>query len=86
MQKSKTQNLVMCSVFVALIAAGAFIKIPVPVVPFIYLAAFIYNDGWSFAWRKTWRCLCGSIYSDGASRASHICGRRRFGICSETEF
>ena len=34
MQKNKTQNLVLCSLFVALIAAGAFIKIPVPVVPF----------------------------------------------------
>ena len=32
MQKNKTQNLVLCSLFVALIAAGAFIKIPVPVV------------------------------------------------------
>lgn len=34
MQKIKTQNLVMCALFVSLIAVGAFIKIPVPVVPF----------------------------------------------------
>lgn len=31
---SKTQSLTYCSLFTALIAAGAFIKIPVPVVPF----------------------------------------------------
>ncbi|MGN1185158.1 MAG: biotin transporter BioY [Oliverpabstia sp.] len=31
---SKTKNLINCSLFTALIAVGAFIKIPVPVVPF----------------------------------------------------
>ena len=31
---SKTKQLVFCSLFTALIAVGAFIKIPVPVVPF----------------------------------------------------
>ena len=31
---SKTKNLINCSLFTALIAIGAFIKIPVPVVPF----------------------------------------------------
>ena len=31
---SKTKTLIYCSLFTALIAAGAFIKIPVPVVPF----------------------------------------------------
>ena len=30
----KTKDLVLCAMFVALIAVGAFIKIPVPVVPF----------------------------------------------------
>lgn len=34
MQKSKTHNLIVCSLFVALIAVGAFIKIPIPVLPF----------------------------------------------------
>ena len=34
MQKNKTINLVLSSLFVSLIAVGAFIKIPVPVVPF----------------------------------------------------
>ncbi|WP_394915756.1 biotin transporter BioY [uncultured Robinsoniella sp.] len=32
--KIKTSDMVMCALFTALIAAGAFIKIPVPVVPF----------------------------------------------------
>lgn len=31
---SKTKTLIYCSLFTALIAVGAFIKIPVPVVPF----------------------------------------------------
>lgn len=30
----KTSNLILCALFVALIAVGAFIRIPVPVVPF----------------------------------------------------
>jgi len=34
LRSEKTKNMVLCAMFVALIAAGAFIKIPVPVVPF----------------------------------------------------
>ena len=34
LQMSKTKTLIYCSLFTALIAVGAFIKIPVPVVPF----------------------------------------------------
>lgn len=34
MKTSRTKDLIMCSLFVALIVVGAFIKIPVPVVPF----------------------------------------------------
>lgn len=34
MQREKTRNMILCAMFVVLIAAGAFIKIPVPVVPF----------------------------------------------------
>lgn len=33
-QKSKIQKIAMCSLFTALTAVGAFIKIPVPVIPF----------------------------------------------------
>lgn len=34
MRTTKTRDLILCSLFVALIAVGAFIKVPVPVVPF----------------------------------------------------
>lgn len=34
MKNEKTKTMILCAMFVALIAAGAFIKIPVPVVPF----------------------------------------------------
>lgn len=34
MRKNKTKDLILCSLFVALIIVGAFIKIPIPVVPF----------------------------------------------------
>ena len=41
----KTKNLVMCSLFVALIVVGAFIKIPVPVVPFTLQLLFTMMAG-----------------------------------------
>lgn len=34
MQKINTKNLILCALFSALIAVGAFIRIPIPVVPF----------------------------------------------------
>lgn len=34
MRREKTRDMVLCAMFVALIAAGAFIKVPIPVVPF----------------------------------------------------
>lgn len=34
MQREKTRDMVLCAMFVVLIGAGAFLKIPVPVVPF----------------------------------------------------
>lgn len=34
MRRSKTEKLVLCALFAALTAAGAFIRIPIPVVPF----------------------------------------------------
>lgn len=34
MNRNKTQKLILCSLFVALIVVGTFIKIPIPVVPF----------------------------------------------------
>ncbi len=40
MTVTKTKDLTLCALFVALIAAGAFIKIPVPVVPFTLQTLF----------------------------------------------
>ena len=34
MRKKKVLNMILCALFAALIAVGAFIKIPIPVVPF----------------------------------------------------
>ena len=34
MKNGKTKDMVLCALFVALIAVGAFIKVPIPVVPF----------------------------------------------------
>lgn len=41
MQIQKTKNMVLCAMFVALIAVGAFIRIPIPVVPFTLQILFI---------------------------------------------
>lgn len=45
MQKNKTKDLVMCSLFIALIVVGAFIKIPIPVVPFTLQLLFTMMAG-----------------------------------------
>lgn len=45
MQNNKTKDLIMCSIFVALIVVGAFIKIPVPVVPFTLQLLFTMMAG-----------------------------------------
>ena len=45
MNRSKTKNLIMCALFSALIAVGAFIKIPVPVVPFTLQLLFTMMAG-----------------------------------------
>lgn len=45
MNTSKTKNLIMCALFIALIAVGAFIKIPVPVVPFTLQLLFTMMAG-----------------------------------------
>lgn len=45
MNRSKTKHLIMCALFSALIAVGAFIKIPVPVVPFTLQLLFTMMAG-----------------------------------------
>ena len=41
----KTKNLILCALFVALIAVGAFIRIPIPVVPFTLQLLFTMMAG-----------------------------------------
>lgn len=43
--KSNTHNLVLCALFTALIAVGAFIRIPIPVVPFTLQLLFTMMAG-----------------------------------------
>ena len=45
MKGKKIRNLILCAMFVALIAAGAFIRIPVPVVPFTLQLLFTMMAG-----------------------------------------
>lgn len=45
MKANQTKNIIMCSVFAALITAGAFIKIPVPLVPFTLQFLFTMLSG-----------------------------------------
>ena len=49
---NKTTNLILCSLFTALIAVGAFIKIPVPVVPFTLQFLFTTLAGWLLGSKK----------------------------------
>ena len=45
MKTGKTRELVLCALFVALIAVGAFIKVPIPVVPFTLQLLFTMMAG-----------------------------------------
>lgn len=45
MKPEKTRNLILCSLFMALIAVGAFIRIPIPVVPFTLQLLFTMMAG-----------------------------------------
>lgn len=45
MNKLNTKSLILCSLFAALIAVGAFIKIPIPVVPFTLQVLFTTLSG-----------------------------------------
>lgn len=60
MRNSKTKNMILCAMFVALIAVGAFIKIPVPVVPFTLQYLFTMLAGLLLGSKKG--CLAVGIY------------------------
>lgn len=44
-RKMTTENLILCGVFTALIAVGAFIRVPVPFVPFTLQVLFVFLAG-----------------------------------------
>ena len=60
MRNEKTRNMVMCAMFVALIAAGAFIKIPIPAVPFTLQYLFTMLSGLLLGGKRG--CLSVCIY------------------------
>ena len=49
---TKTRSLVYCALFTALIAVGAFIKIPIPVVPFTL--QYCLRCWQEFFWDRDW--------------------------------
>lgn len=60
MRSEKTKNMVLCAMFVALIAVGAFIKIPIPVVPFTLQYLFTMLAGLLLGGKRG--CLAVCIY------------------------
>lgn len=68
---SKTKTLIYCSLFTALIAAGAFIKIPVPVVPFTLQYLFTMLAGLLLGSKRGTISVVAS-HASGACRASDL--------------
>lgn len=60
MRSERTKNMILCAMFVALIAVGAFIKIPVPVVPFTLQYLFTMLAGLLLGWKRG--CIAVCVY------------------------
>ena len=58
MRREKTKDMILCAMFVALIAVGAFIKIPVPVVPFTLQYLFTMLAGLLLGGRRGCAAVC----------------------------
>lgn len=58
MKREKTKNMILCAMFVALITAGAFIRIPVPVVPFTLQYLFTMLAGLLLGGKRGFTAVC----------------------------
>lgn len=56
--EEKTKNMILCAMFVALIAVGAFIKIPIPVVPFTLQYLFTMLAGLLLGGKRSSFAVC----------------------------
>ena len=63
-KKVNVQQLVLCGIFTALIAIGAFIRIPVPLIPFTLQLFFVTMAGFYWA-QEVARLVLGFIWSWG---------------------
>lgn len=61
MRSGKTKTMILCAMFVALIAVGAFIKIPVPVVPFTLQYLFTMLAGLLLGGKRGCLAVCAYI-------------------------
>ena len=83
-RKITTKDMIMCALFTALIAVGAFIKVPVPVVPFTLQFLFTMLAGLIMGGRlgasQRWIIRCA-----GACRTAYLRRRRRHLVRVEAE-
>ena len=61
MKNEKTKDMILCAMFVALIAVGAFLKVPVPVVPFTLQYLFTMLAGLLLGAKKGMLAVCAYI-------------------------
>lgn len=61
LHREKTRTMVLCAMFVVLIAAGAWIKIPVPVVPFTLQYLFTMLAGILLGGRRGALAVCAYL-------------------------
>lgn len=62
MKSNRTKNMMLCALFVALIAVGAFIRIPVPVVPFTLQYLFTMLAGLLLGGKRGFIAVCIYIF------------------------
>ena len=82
-QRIKSQEMAFTGLFAALIAAGAYMRIDIPVQPFpmhFTLQFFFCASGRLCAGGQTGSCLCVRLPGSGIGGDSRICSRRRAGV------